>query len=111
MLVYERMIHHPMTVHPNLPVAEALRLMREENVRRRPARTVVLDAMCQPHGHAARLEQPHEERPWVTGSSDDGCVQLLTIGQGHAACCILDTHARHGRARANFDACLFGRAL
>ena len=36
MLVYERMIHHPMTVHPDLPVAEALRLMREEKVRRFP---------------------------------------------------------------------------
>jgi len=36
MLVYERMTHHPITVHPDLPVAEALRIMREENVRRFP---------------------------------------------------------------------------
>jgi acetoin utilization protein AcuB len=36
MLVYERMTQHPITVHPDLPVAEALRVMREENVRRFP---------------------------------------------------------------------------
>jgi acetoin utilization protein AcuB len=36
MLVYERMTHHPITVHPDLPVAEALRIMREEKVRRFP---------------------------------------------------------------------------
>ena len=36
MLVRERMTHHPITVHPDLPVAEALRIMREENVRRFP---------------------------------------------------------------------------
>ncbi len=36
MLVYERMTHHPITVHPDLPVAEALRIMREENIRRFP---------------------------------------------------------------------------
>lgn len=36
MLVYERMTHHPITVHPDLPVAEALRVMREEKVRRFP---------------------------------------------------------------------------
>jgi acetoin utilization protein AcuB len=36
MLVYERMSHHPITVHPDLPVAEALRMMREEKVRRFP---------------------------------------------------------------------------
>ncbi len=36
MLVYERMTHHPITVHPDLPVAEALRIMREEKVNRFP---------------------------------------------------------------------------
>ncbi|MFL7807164.1 MAG: CBS domain-containing protein [Anaerolineae bacterium] len=36
MLVYERMTHHPITVHPDLPVAEALRIMREEKIRRFP---------------------------------------------------------------------------
>ncbi|MBC8492313.1 MAG: CBS domain-containing protein [Chloroflexi bacterium] len=32
MLVYERMTHHPSTVPPELPVAEALRVLREEGV-------------------------------------------------------------------------------
>ena len=36
MLVYERMTHHPITVHPDLPVAEALKMMKEEKVRRFP---------------------------------------------------------------------------
>jgi acetoin utilization protein AcuB len=36
MLVHERMTHHPLTVHPDLPVAEAIRLMREEGVNRFP---------------------------------------------------------------------------
>ena len=36
MLVYERMTHHPITVNPELPVAEALQLMREHSVRRFP---------------------------------------------------------------------------
>jgi len=30
------MTHHPITVHPDMPVADALRLMRERNVRRFP---------------------------------------------------------------------------
>jgi acetoin utilization protein AcuB len=30
------MTHHPITVHPDLPVAEALRIMREEKIRRFP---------------------------------------------------------------------------
>jgi acetoin utilization protein AcuB len=36
MLVYERMTHHPITVYPDLPVAEALNRMRTEGVRRFP---------------------------------------------------------------------------
>ena len=36
MLVYERMTHHPITVHPDMPVAEALDLMRQQSVRRFP---------------------------------------------------------------------------
>jgi acetoin utilization protein AcuB len=36
MLVYERMTHHPITVPPDTPVAEALSLMRENKVRRFP---------------------------------------------------------------------------
>jgi acetoin utilization protein AcuB len=36
MLVYERMTRHPVTVHPDLPVAEALRMMREQGVHRFP---------------------------------------------------------------------------
>lgn len=40
MLVYERMTRHPITVSPDTPVSEALRMMREKNVRRFP----VIDA-------------------------------------------------------------------
>jgi acetoin utilization protein AcuB len=40
MLVYERMTRHPITVPPDMPVAEALQMMRENNVRRFP----VIDA-------------------------------------------------------------------
>jgi acetoin utilization protein AcuB len=36
MLVYERMTHHPITVPPDMPIAEALELMRREKVRRFP---------------------------------------------------------------------------
>jgi acetoin utilization protein AcuB len=36
MLVYERMTRHPITVSPDTPVAEALQMMREQNVRRFP---------------------------------------------------------------------------
>ncbi|MBN1936588.1 MAG: CBS domain-containing protein [Anaerolineae bacterium] len=36
MLVYERMTHHPITVHPDMPIEAALKLMREEKVRRFP---------------------------------------------------------------------------
>jgi acetoin utilization protein AcuB len=36
MLVYERMTHHPITVYPDLPISEALKLMREQKVRRFP---------------------------------------------------------------------------
>lgn len=36
MLVHERMTRHPITIHPDLPVAEALRLVREHGVRRFP---------------------------------------------------------------------------
>ncbi|MBN1581702.1 MAG: CBS domain-containing protein [Anaerolineae bacterium] len=36
MLVYERMTRHPITIPPELPVADALKLMRDENVRRFP---------------------------------------------------------------------------
>jgi len=36
MLVHERMTHHPVTVYPDMPIAEALNLMREQNVRRFP---------------------------------------------------------------------------
>jgi len=36
MLVYERMTHHPITVHPDMPITEALNLMREQKVRRFP---------------------------------------------------------------------------
>lgn len=36
MLVYERMTRHPITVHPDLPVAEALRIIREQGIRRFP---------------------------------------------------------------------------
>jgi acetoin utilization protein AcuB len=36
MLVYERMTRHPITVSPDTPVAEALQMMRENNVRRFP---------------------------------------------------------------------------
>ncbi len=36
MLVYERMTHHPITVHPDTPVEAALKLMREEKIRRLP---------------------------------------------------------------------------
>lgn len=36
MLVYERMTHHPITVYPDMPIEAALKLMREEKVRRFP---------------------------------------------------------------------------
>jgi acetoin utilization protein AcuB len=36
MLVYERMTRHPITISPDTPVAEALQMMRENNVRRFP---------------------------------------------------------------------------
>ena len=36
MLVYERMTRHPITVSPDTTVADALQLMRENNVRRLP---------------------------------------------------------------------------
>lgn len=36
MLVYERMTHHPITVPPDMPISEALKLMREQKVRRFP---------------------------------------------------------------------------
>lgn len=36
MLIYERMTHHPITVPPDMPIAEALSLMRKNNVRRFP---------------------------------------------------------------------------
>ena len=36
MLVYERMTHNPITVYPDLPVAEALNRMRTEGIRRFP---------------------------------------------------------------------------
>lgn len=36
MLVYERMTHRPITVPPDMPVENALKLMREEKVRRFP---------------------------------------------------------------------------
>ena len=36
MLVYERMTHNPITIHPDRPVSEALQMMREKNVRRFP---------------------------------------------------------------------------
>jgi acetoin utilization protein AcuB len=36
MLVYERMTRHPITISPDTPVAEALRMMRDNNVRRFP---------------------------------------------------------------------------
>ena len=36
MLVYERMTHNPITVYPDLPVAEALNQMREKGIRRFP---------------------------------------------------------------------------
>jgi acetoin utilization protein AcuB len=36
MLVYERMTHHPITVPPDMPIEDALRLMRSEKVRRFP---------------------------------------------------------------------------
>jgi acetoin utilization protein AcuB len=36
MLVYERMTRNPIAIHPNTPVSEALRMMRDKNVRRFP---------------------------------------------------------------------------
>jgi acetoin utilization protein AcuB len=36
MLVYERMTHHPITVPPDMPIIEALKVMRERKVRRFP---------------------------------------------------------------------------
>lgn len=36
MLVFERMTHNPITVGPDTPVADALQLIREKNVRRLP---------------------------------------------------------------------------
>ncbi len=36
MLVYERMTHNPITITPDTPVADALKLMNEKNVRRFP---------------------------------------------------------------------------
>jgi acetoin utilization protein AcuB len=36
MLVFERMTHNPITVGPDTPVTEALKLIRERNVRRLP---------------------------------------------------------------------------
>jgi acetoin utilization protein AcuB len=36
MLVFERMTHNPITISPDTPVAEALQLIREKNVRRLP---------------------------------------------------------------------------
>lgn len=36
MLVHERMTPHPITIYPDLPVAEALRMVRERGVRRFP---------------------------------------------------------------------------
>ena len=36
MLVFERMTHNPITIRPDTPVAEALQLMRENNIRRLP---------------------------------------------------------------------------
>jgi len=36
MLVRERMTHHPITIYPDLPIAEALNRMRQEKVRRFP---------------------------------------------------------------------------
>ena len=36
MLVHERMTRHPITVHPDLPVAEALQIMRDKGIRRFP---------------------------------------------------------------------------
>jgi acetoin utilization protein AcuB len=36
MLVHERMTHHPITIHPDRPVSEALNMMNEQGVRRFP---------------------------------------------------------------------------
>ena len=36
MLVHERMTRHPITIHPDMPIGEALNLMREQKVRRFP---------------------------------------------------------------------------
>lgn len=36
MLVFERMTHNPITVGPDTPVADALKLLRDKNVRRLP---------------------------------------------------------------------------
>jgi len=36
MLVYERMTHDPITIGPDTPVADALQLIREKNIRRLP---------------------------------------------------------------------------
>ena len=36
MLVHERMTRNPITIHPDTPVSEALRMMRENHVRRFP---------------------------------------------------------------------------
>ncbi|MBN1581490.1 MAG: CBS domain-containing protein [Anaerolineae bacterium] len=36
MLVYERMTHHPLTVRPDLPIENALKIMRQEKIRRLP---------------------------------------------------------------------------
>lgn len=36
MLVYERMTHHPITVPPDMPIESALKLLREEGIRRLP---------------------------------------------------------------------------
>lgn len=36
MLVYERMTRHPITVTPDVPIDEALRIMRDNKVRRLP---------------------------------------------------------------------------
>ena len=36
MLVFERMTHTPITISPDTPVADALQLLREKNVRRLP---------------------------------------------------------------------------
>ena len=74
MLVFERMTHNPITITPATPVAEALQLIREKNVRRLP----VLDKKAKLVGMVTEKELLYASPSPVTSLSMHEITYLLS---------------------------------